>query len=106
MLVALRGREHFVHSGLCVWRRPDDAAVAAVETTRLVMDRLSDNQLLAYLDTGDWAGKAGAFGYQDDLDWVHIIEGSESNVVGLPLELLAQLLDKLTDPMENASREL
>ena len=56
------------------------------------MDPISDDQLAAYLATGEWEGKAGAFGYQDGLDWVHIIEGSETNVVGLPMELLAQML--------------
>ena len=46
----------------------------------------------SYLATDAWEGKAGAFGYQDGLDWVHITEGSESNVVGLPLELLSRML--------------
>ena len=54
------------------------------------MDNLSDEQLAAYLATGDWEGKAGAFGYQDGLDWVHVASGSESNVVGLPMELLSR----------------
>jgi septum formation protein len=58
------------------------------------MDPLSDEELEAYLDSGAWEGKAGAFGYQDGLDWVHVLEGSESNVVGLPLELLARLLNR------------
>ena len=48
-----------------------------------------------YLASGGWEGKAGAFGYQDRLGWVHIIEGSESNVVGLPMELLAEMLEEL-----------
>jgi septum formation protein len=56
------------------------------------MDRLSTAQLDDYLASGQWQGKAGAFGYQDRLGWVHVIEGSESNVVGLPLELLAAML--------------
>ena len=59
------------------------------------MDPLSDEQLDAYLAGGQWEGKAGAFGYQDGLDWVHVVEGSESNVVGLPMELLAEMLAKL-----------
>jgi len=106
MLATLRGREHWVHSGLCLWRRPDDVIEVGAETTRLVMDPISDDQLSAYLATSDWEGKAGAFGYQDGLDWVHIIAGSESNVVGLPLELLGKMLDKLSDPLENASWRL
>jgi septum formation protein len=92
MLELLRGREHRVYSGICLWRRPDDAQQYAVETTRLVMDPISDRDLAAYLATDAWEGKAGAFGYQDGLDWVHILDGSESNVVGLPMKLLARLL--------------
>ena len=45
-----------------------------------------------YLATGAWEGKAGAFGYQDGLAWVHVERGSETNVVGLPMELLADML--------------
>jgi septum formation protein len=44
------------------------------------------------LDSGLWEGKAGAFGYQDRVGWLWIVEGSESNVIGLPLELLAEML--------------
>lgn len=96
MLDLLRGREHHVYSGLCLWQRPGDQHFVEVEVTRLVMDPISDEQLDAYLATGDWEGKAGAFGYQDGLDWVHILEGSESNVVGLPLERLEQMLKTLS----------
>jgi len=95
MLVLLRGQEHHVYSGLCLWRRPDDVYNVQVAVTNLHMSPLSDDQLDAYLATGQWQGKAGGFGYQDRLGWIHIAEGSESNVVGLPLELLAQLLPRL-----------
>jgi septum formation protein len=66
-----------------------------VAVTRLVMDSITDAELAAYLDTDAWEGKAGAFGYQDGLDWVHILQGSESNVVGLPMELLQEMLSAL-----------
>jgi septum formation protein len=56
------------------------------------MDALTDHQLDEYLESYQWEGKAGAFGYQDRLGWVHIIEGGESNVVGLPMELLHEML--------------
>jgi septum formation protein len=97
ILELLRGRRHLVHSGLCLWRRPDDVHRVEVDTTTLIMDPISDEALAAYLATGDWQGKAGAFGYQDGLDWVHILEGSESNVVGLPMELLRRMLASLKD---------
>ena len=56
------------------------------------MDQLSDEQIETYLNTDLWEGKAGAFGYQDGNDWVRVLSGSESNVVGLPMELLARML--------------
>lgn len=92
MLLALSGREHRVYSGLCVWRVPEGRPAVRVAVTRLRMDALTDAQLDEYLAGGQWEGKAGAFGYQDRLGWVHVVEGSESNVVGLPLELLAEML--------------
>jgi septum formation protein len=93
MLELLRGREHHVYSGLCLWRRPDNAHRVEVDVTKLTMDDISDADLEAYLaDTEAWEGKAGAFGYQDGHDWVHVVEGSESNVVGLPMELLKRML--------------
>lgn len=92
MLQHLSGREHRVFSGLCLWPTPGGEPATRVAVTRLKMDRLTPEQLAAYLQSGEWEGKAGAFGYQDRLGWVHVIDGSESNVVGLPLELLAEML--------------
>jgi septum formation protein len=92
MLRELSGREHRVLSGLCLWRAPEARSQVRVAETTLRMDQLSDEQLHEYLASGAWQGKAGAFGYQDRLGWVHVIEGSESNVVGLPMELLAEML--------------
>ena len=57
----------------------------------------TDQQLDEYLATGGWVGKAGAFGYQDGLDWVQIEQGLESNVVGLPVERLDQWIAELID---------
>ncbi len=95
MLRLIRGREHRVLSGLCVWRRPDNATQTRVAVTTLRMDAIPDDQLNAYLESRQWEGKAGAFGYQDRLGWIHIIDGSASNVVGLPLEVLAEMLKGL-----------
>lgn len=92
MLELLSGREHRVYSGLCVWEMPDGEPLVRVARTTLVMDQLTPAELDDYLASGKWEGKAGAFGYQDRLGWVRIVEGSESNVVGLPMELLAEML--------------
>ena len=92
MLRALRGREHRVYSGLCLWPIADGAPRVRVAVTRLKMDAIDETALEEYLASGLWEGKAGAFGYQDRIGWIHILEGTESNVVGLPLELLATML--------------
>jgi len=90
MLQLLRGQIHNVLSGLCLIRKTVGGKTIVrqeAEITRLIMQPISDDILETYLDTGSWQGKAGAFGYQDGNDWITILEGSESNVVGLPLEL-------------------
>ena len=92
MLTLIRGREHRVLSGLCIWDVSSDRYRIGVAATRLFMQNISDGQLQDYLNSGDWQGKAGAFGYQDGHNWLRILEGSESNVVGLPMELLAEML--------------
>jgi septum formation protein len=92
MLMLIRGREHQVLSGLCLWDVTNQRHQLGVAVTRLFMEPISDDQLEAYLDSGDWDGKAGAFGYQDGHSWLRILEGSASNVVGLPMELLADMI--------------
>lgn len=92
MLRLMRGRVHHVYSGLCIWQRPSDKKLIEVDATRLKMCDFSDETLESHLDSDRWIGKAGAFGFQDGLDWVQIEEGSESNVVGLPMELLQRML--------------
>jgi septum formation protein len=101
MLIRLRDNDHRVHSGLCVWSlpardgqrsSPASPPEIRVATTHLRMDCISDLQLEEYLASGLWRGKAGAFGFQDRPGWLHITRGSESNVIGLPMELLASML--------------
>ncbi len=103
MLNLLRGREHRVFSGLCLWDTAANRQRVEVAVTRLKMDRISDDQLERYLDSGDWEGKAGAFGYQDGHAWLQVLEGSESNVVGLPMELLAEMIARMTNANGDAS---
>jgi len=83
---------HQVYTGVVVWHRPSDVRFQDVVRTDLRMDSLSDAALEAYLNSEAWEGKAGAFGYQDGLDWVHIVEGEETNVVGLPMPRLQEML--------------
>jgi septum formation protein len=96
MLELQAGREQHVYSGLCLWPTDGGSPLVRVERTKLRMDSLSERQLAEYLESQEWEGKAGAFGYQDRAGWVHIVEGSESNVIGLPMELLAAMLAEVS----------
>lgn len=96
MLKQLRGQPQRVFSGLCLWPIHLGPSHVAPQThlavTELRMDPISDADLDDYLASGLWEGKAGAFGYQDRHGWLHILQGSESNVIGLPMELLSEQL--------------
>lgn len=95
MLRMMSGKEHRVLTGVCLRVAGTDRIKTWLEGTTLVMSELSDDKLQDYLDSDGWVGKAGAFGYQDGLDWVRIVEGLESTVVGLPIEKLPVWIDQL-----------
>ncbi|VFM99428.1 MAG: septum formation protein [Candidatus Kentron sp. G] len=92
MIRWLQGGNHRVFSGLCLWDAGTSRHAVEVAITELTVEPLTDTRIEAYLAGGQWEGKAGAFGYQDQHDWLRILAGSESNVVGLPLELLGRML--------------
>lgn len=98
MIRLLSGREHGVYSGLCVKRVGDAAAsdpLVEVSKSTLAMETLSDSQIKEYLDSEDWMGKSGAFGYQDNHPWLKLISGTAENVVGLPPDVLGRLLSQV-----------
>jgi septum formation protein len=95
MLRLMSGQRHRVLTGICIWIRPGNRHSIHVEETILRMDHLSDHVLHEILESNGWVGKAGAFGFQDGLDWLHIESGLESNVVGLPVERIDQWIEDL-----------
>lgn len=95
MIRMLSGRKHSVYSGLCVQRLPDGDPQIQVERSELFMKELTDEQIEQYLESDDWVGKSGAFGYQDGHPWLELVSGNADNVVGLPIPLLRNLLDKV-----------
>lgn len=101
ILRTLSGRRHDVFTGVCLWSVTHRKCLVDVVRTELEMAALSEAMLEDYLDSMLWEGKAGAFGYQDGNDWLRVLgDGSESNVVGLPMERLAELLEKFDQTAE------
>lgn len=85
-----------VITGVCLLRHGRQRKrLTQAETTRVWM-RDDPVAREAYVAGGDWEGKAGAYGIQDVGDrLVMRIEGSFSNVVGLPLELVTRMLARV-----------
>ncbi len=106
MLKLLSGRTHDVYTGCCLWSVRQNRCLVDVVRSELTMQPLSDQMLNDYLDSMLWVGKAGAFGYQDGNDWLHVNpQHSESNVVGLPMERLAELLEQFDQIAETVHNE-
>jgi septum formation protein len=92
----LSGTEHELWTGTVLWRLPDHLQLAWQERTRVAMTPLSDAEIDTYLATRTWQGCSGAYAIQEKDDpYVRVIEGSTSNVIGLPMETLKHVLPKL-----------
>lgn len=93
ILRALMGTTHQVITALALLDAASGRSLVRHDVTMVQMRQLSDAELEEYLDSGEWEGKAGAYGIQDRGDkFVERIEGSFTNVVGLPVELLDRML--------------
>ena len=92
MLRRLRGRRHDVVTGVAV--AANGALHSGRETTEVVFAPMTDREIEAYVATGEPDDKAGAYAVQGiGALFVERVEGSPSNVAGLPVRLLGSLLD-------------
>jgi septum formation protein len=92
MIRLQEGRDSDVLTAVCLVRAERCEWAGAVETSVVRFKALTDAERDAYLDSGRWRGKAGAYGVQDRDPFVSVARGSFHNVVGLPMERLAALL--------------
>lgn len=91
-LELLSGRRHRVTTGV-VLALPDGRRLKRLVETTLAFQRLTAQQIEAYVAGGEWRGKAGGYAIQGSAEaFVRFLSGSHSNVVGLPLFETAQLL--------------
>lgn len=117
MLRILSGRVHEVITGVCVVRPVASCELrvasrsapgscenndevneveTASETTRVTMTEISEDEIRAYIATGEPMDKAGAYAIQGRASrWIPRIEGDYSNVVGLPVALVWRMLNEL-----------
>jgi septum formation protein len=93
ILTVLGGTIHELWTGTVLWRRPDDIQVCWQECSRVAFKRLTKAELDGYMATRTWQGCSGAYAIQGQNDpYVQVIEGSTSNVIGLPMKRVQSLL--------------
>jgi septum formation protein len=95
MLRALRGRTHEVVTGVALVEVPSGRVETAAVTTRVTMAEASDEEIAAYVATGEPLDKAGAYAVQGEGGrLVARVDGCFTNVVGLPVETTRRLLER------------
>ncbi|RKY73718.1 septum formation protein Maf [candidate division KSB1 bacterium] len=107
ILSALSGKRQAVITGVAILF-PDDQMQAprrmiASETTYVTFKQLSPQEIEKYIASGQWKDKAGAYGIQDPPtadEFVESIEGSFSNVVGLPMELIERMFKSVKEQLK------
>jgi len=98
ILRRLSGTLHSVITGVALLHPRSGRRLLQHAISSVQVRVLSEGAIQSYLDTGAWAGKAGAYGVQDAEDpFVEKVTGSFTNVVGLPMELLAQMFQHWID---------
>jgi len=96
MLRRLRGRGHWVLTGVCLRSRRRE--IVDVAGTEVFFDELTDHEIIDYVETGEPLGKAGAYAIQGLASkFVREIRGCYQNVVGLPVSRVYRHLQDLSD---------
>ncbi len=89
---------HKVITGVAVVRMADGIEIVESETTTVYPKRLTDKQIAEHIKSQSWRDKAGAYAIKENGDeFIEKIEGSLTNVMGLPMELMQRLLKKFID---------
>ncbi len=98
MLTLLSGRSHDVISGVAVLDRQNGRMISRAVTTRVNFKQLTEKEIGDYIATGCPMDKAGAYAIQGGaIHFVRTIHGSYSNVIGLPMTELCEMLEQIKD---------
>lgn len=93
ILRSLSGKEHEVITGVCIFSTEENRGIVNHRNTKIKFATLSDEVIWRYIKTGEGRDKAGAYAIQGlGSLFVDTIEGCYTNVVGLPITLLCDML--------------
>jgi len=91
----LKGNHHQVISGITVLDTGTGKKYSSISTTDVLFRDMNDQEIVRYLELGEWMDKAGGYAIQGNASlFIKRIEGSYYNVMGLPVEELYDLLNK------------
>jgi len=94
----LFSKPHKVITAVAIVRESDGIELVESDSTTVYPRKMSDEQIAEHIRSKSWQDKAGAYAIQEGGDeFVERIEGSLTNVMGLPMELLGRLLGRIID---------
>lgn len=92
MLRRLSGRVHRVASSVALLELSSGELASGIAVSEVRFDELDEARLATYLDSDEWAGKAGGYAIQGEAGaFAHLVSGSMDTVIGLPMELVRSL---------------
>ncbi len=96
ILRTLAGKIHELWTGVILWKRPQDWQFCWQEVSECRVKPFTDIELDAYLATNRWVGCSGAYAVEGPDDpYVEVVRGSVSNVIGLPMESLETMFERV-----------
>jgi septum formation protein len=91
----LFSKPHKVITGIAIVKKCDSLEVVDSATTAIYPKQMSRCQITEHIESERWKDKAGAYAIQENDEFIERIDGSFTNVIGLPMELLEKLLGKV-----------
>jgi septum formation protein len=105
-LKTLSGRRHKVITAVALYCRDRHRLMARLETSFVRFRKIDDRAIESYLDTGSHADKAGSYAIQElNGTFIESYEGDYDNIVGLPVELVKEMLDTFLSPRRPLRRD-
>ena len=95
MLALLSGTTHIVITAVTLMQKESEVQQTRAAMSAVRMRVMSTEEIDAYIAGGQWEGKAGGYGIQDQDPFVTKMSGSHSNIVGLPMELVEKMLGEI-----------
>jgi len=92
------GKPHKVITAVAIVQLNSGVEIVSSDTTTIYPKKMTDEQIAKHIKGGSWRGKSGAYGIQETGDeFVEKIDGSMTNVMGLPMELLQRMLTQFAE---------